>query len=1519
MKKYIALVCLSLILNSQFSIFSSASAQKPKQATEFTVAGLPDELLEWMNKSTSDGDRQKENTKTIKAFRSVYSSLDNSMQERLVGVYTYAVKAKMKGNPEVCGLTRVLTAIATTPAGGTSVANAYGNAPNFDGFVTSLEALKKRAAKPKAVTEYVDFCETLFSDRVLYRSNSCEWRFDAKTPFRLGVEDGKLLVWFDVPANLSYASSKDQNVIHGTTGVYDYKENLWQGEGGRIDWGRTGLNAEVCYADLGKYKAETKFPKFSADSVRLVNTHYFSDPVIGKVEDVLSNAMEPEKYSYPRFRSYKRDFVIKNILPDVDYRGSFMMNGAKFLTASSKHPASLVFNTDGKPRMAVTSLKMTFTQDRVVSENATVAFYIGEDDSISNTGVTVRYNAAEHRVVLSNDQQRNYYCPYIDSYHGLDIYSDDITWITTGSELEFSNLTTTGSTSMATFESSNCYTYRKARDIQGIEDVSPVRRVYEFAEGYSYNFPLKAFSDNIGLDISQTQLMIHNLARYGLVSYNEMTGRVQVNQKLEDYVKAESKAKGFDYDALSLESNAKGYNARMSLDDYLLKMRGVKQFVVSDSQKVVVYPKGGNITVGKNRAIGFTGRIDVGRFIMFVSDADFNYEQFSFELPRVDSLFFYVPEFDNPDTDHMVMTPLYGLVGSLRVDKPDNHCGLTKNKEYPIFESRENSYVYYDKRDICGGKYVRDRFYYTLHPFTINSLVDFVTDELQFNGVLNSGGIFPDITYPLSVQRDYYLGFQVETPAGGYPAYGGKGTYNKKITLDHFGLKGSGDLDYLTSTTRSKNYLFLLDSMSATTDTFFVREEQGFPDIRGGKLTERWYPYMDSMAVATTAKGRPFRMYHDDAQFRGRIDLTPKGATAAGTATVREGTLVSPRFDLLAMEMNAEVSDFTLQSTKRNAVAFSAKHVRSHVDYDKRIAELRIADGPARTELQLVKQAAYADVFTWNMDRKVLDIANSTRPTSEGMDAMDIRMRLQKRGDLPGVRFVGTAPEAKELSYHSLLSTYDYERGELSSQGVFLINVADAAIAPAADSLHIHNGGKMGIMANAKIIFNRDSAWHYVTGADVMIASAEKYTGKGYMDYHNDTKKTQRLFLNDIAVNGRGVTVASGTISDSASFTISSAFGFAGKVRAEGDHALLYFEGGVRLLQPCIPKEQLGLLAYKDYTDPEHVHVAVPEQATDWHGRRIATSILLERHTLKMQPAFLTDAKIEGNELLSAHGVLTYLGDRKQYMIASEAKVSDPDIIVEPYLAMSTTDCNVEGEGLVNLTLRKSQASFYAYGTTSVGIQDDKEDHLATVFGMTFPLAKDVVEGMYNNIKEDLRLSFAMGNTNPELRHAMMYHLGADKGAGVYAMYSTTGKLSEIPAPMQSTLLFDHVRWQHNPAVGLYYDGKVTLVAMGDKPVGLEMRLKAQISKRGNTQIMTFYIEAAKDHWYFFKYDVAGQELTIYGSDGAWLDKIKAIPLDQRKIEKEGMGTFRYFVGNNSGEVPNWLQWFSRTVYQEND
>jgi len=1485
-----------------------------KAAADFDAETLTVELLEWMNKQTSDSDKQKENTRTVKALEASYAAMDDATQRRVTGVFNYVVRTKMKANPEVCSVARVLTAYATAPAG----------AANLDGWLQTVEAMGKRSAKAKAVMEFVDFSDMLLGERVLYRSNSCEWRLDPQAPFSLALDGGKVVVRFDTPTDLQYASARDGGVIRGTTGSYDYKENEWSGHGGRIDWSRTGLGAEACYAELSAYKAVVKFPKFTADSVLFVNTHYFSQPIAGRIEEALTVPMEPEKYSYPRFRSYQRDFVIPNILPDVDYSGSFMMNGAKFITASSKHQATLIFRRGGKPQLAVTSNKFTITTDRMVSENAAVALYIGDGDSISNAGITVRYQTADRRVTLINDPKRNFYSPYIDTYHEMDIYSDVITWKLDAADVQFTTLSTGTTGNTVTFESSSYYSYRKYREIQGIDEISPVRRVYDYVGDGNYTFSINKFSDYIGLDIGQTKLMIHNLARHGLVTYNEITERVTVKEKLEDYVKAFAKKKGFDYDALMLESQVsaddRSGNAVLSLDDSRLAMRGVEQIVVSDSQQVVLYPRGGRVSVGRNRALTFDGRLDAGKFIFFVTGAQFDYEKYNFELPQVDSMFFYVPKFDDADSDHLVMTPLYGLVGNLAVDKPDNHSGLKRNKRYPIFNSLESSYVYYDKPEIRGGRYDRMRFNYELHPFTLSGIRKFEIDSLQFNGVLHSGGIFPDITYPLTVQRDYYLGFRVQTPAGGYPAYGERGTYRHAISLDHGGLQGNGELDYLTSHSTSKNYLFLLDSMLCTADTFTVREEQGFPEIRAGRVSQHWMPYEDSMAVATLAKGRPFSMYRDEATLRGRVDIMPQGAAAAGTAQVNDATLASERFRLQPRIMDAAVSTFTLHSKAFNEVAFTAKDISSHVDYDGRRAELRMPDGPRRTELQLVQMEAYADFFVWDMNRQHLAIVNSTRSTTEGLDAMDLRMRLRKYPDLPGARFVSTDPKQHGLAYHALNSTYLYNRADLTNRGVYLLAVADAAIAPATDTVHIDKGGQMRALRDAQVVFDRDSAYHLITDANLVVQGAESFTGSGYIVYHNDTERGQRLFLDNISVSSEGYTTASGTISDSASFELSSAFGFAGKVRADGNSRWLYFDGGVRMLQSCIGRNQLGLLAYADYTDPEHIHIPVPELATDWHGRRIATGILMDKSTLQPLTAFLTDDKVADNELLGTHGVLTYLGDRRQYMIASEEKVSNPDGVTAPYLALSTADCNVEGEGLVNFAMRRTQASFYAYGTASLstGTSTD-QDHLATLFGIDFPIDKGVVEALAEAFKDDLRLSTPSSALSTPMMHALMYHLGADRGAAVYADYADEGRLETVPEAMRSTMLFDRVRWQYNPAIGLYYDGRATLVAVGNEPLGLELRLRAQITKRGVAQQMVFYVEAAKDHWYWFKYDLYTGDLTVYSSSGLWLDRIKALSADQRKREQKGLVDFRYAVGNNPKEVSNWLSMLSRTLYSDDE
>ena len=132
------------------------------------------------------------------------------------------------------------------------------------------------------------------------------------------------------------------------------------------------------------------------------------------------------------------------------------------------------------------------------------------------------------------------------------------------------------------------------------------------------------------------------------------------------------------------------------------------------------------------------------------------------------------------------------LGGDLYIDDPNNKSGLKNFPKYPIFSSTKDAYVYYDDPSIFNGVYDRDKFYFYLYPFTIDSLDNFKTELLQFEGYLASAGIFPDIEDTLRVQRDYSLGFETTTPESGFDTYGGKGTYFADVRLSNEGLRGKG-------------------------------------------------------------------------------------------------------------------------------------------------------------------------------------------------------------------------------------------------------------------------------------------------------------------------------------------------------------------------------------------------------------------------------------------------------------------------------------------------------------------------------------------------------------------------------------------------------------------------------------------------------------------------------------------------------------------------------------------------------
>ena len=146
--------------------------------------------------------------------------------------------------------------------------------------------------------------------------------------------------------------------------------------------------------------------------------------------------------------------------------------------------------------------------------------------------------------------------------------------------------------------------------------------------------------------------------------------------------------------------------------------------------------------------------------------------------------------------------------------------------EYPKFYSNQSSYATYDKVGIHDGAYKRNDFHFKLEQFVFENMDEYDVEDLAFDGTMVSDGIFPEFEEDLIVMPDQSLGFQRNTPEGGFPLYKGAGNYEGRIQLSNRGFRGNkGTYTFMTSTSTSDKITFFPDSMHAEVDNFKIEKQ----------------------------------------------------------------------------------------------------------------------------------------------------------------------------------------------------------------------------------------------------------------------------------------------------------------------------------------------------------------------------------------------------------------------------------------------------------------------------------------------------------------------------------------------------------------------------------------------------------------------------------------------------------------------------------------------------------------------
>ena len=1324
------------------------------------------------------------------------------------------------------------------------------NGPDPFAGISWLNSLRdeEKESSLRQLQEYIDLFYDFLSEKVLNKSTSFTWQ----------VSDTNYLLVYDTLARFVYKktdltcfTNNDTSVIVSTSGIYYPTLSIWDGSGGTVSWKRNRLDPDSVFAKLRDYKVNLKFSYYSADSVIFYNYRFFDQPLYGSFEEKVLSSPPGSMTSYPRFSSYLKNYEIRSLFKDIHYRGGFSMEGARLIGSGERFEnASLVINHGDKLAMVIHSNAFYIEGEELSCNPASVILYL-DNDSLFHPGLQMKYNDTERKVTLLRPGEGLAQSPFFNTYHRVNMNCNAMSWGIDSDSVNFETIRGVNRNSAVEFTSDNFFAMYDFLRLQGIDDKNPLYVIRSFSNSYSTNLVTPEFlASYMNKPVEQAKAMLLRLSIQGFLFYDQVNDRAVIQDKLHHFINASSGNK--DYDVIRISSETFNEpNATLDLTSYDLLIRGVSEVLVSDSQQVYIYPDRKEIVMKKNRDFLFTGSVKAGLFEFFANECSFEYDSFRLNLPTVDYMSFSVKSFTRDTYGQYPLRKVNSVIedvgGRILIDHPSNKSGLKPFPMFPIFISDKDSYVYYDKI----GPYPRDTFRYTIYPYDIDSLDNFLTDNLEFKGNLESAGIFPVIDQPLKVQPDYSLGFVSSTPEEGYPVYGGKGIFYKDIFLSNKGLLGQGELDYLTSRSISGSFRFQPDRMVAPLVDDFALEAVAsgveYPDIIADTVSISWYPHADTMLLAQ-ADG-PFHLYDSTVHLKGGLTLTPEALTGKGTVSYEYTRMVANRFYFNYQTFRSDTVDFTLLEEDSGETALTADNYRTLVDLNERIVSFQANQSGSIVGFPYNNFISSMDNIQWYMDQDELLLTNDLEA-----EMPDLRSKTREELidiNLEGSEFIATNPDMDSLKFTALKARYDMNKYFIFAEEVMLLRVADAAIFPDSGYIRIYEGGKLETLKNAEIIADTLTKVHHIIDAEIDILSRNSYEGSGTYLFSSPDLAVQEIKMPEIWVDSTGITRSRGRIPEKDEFEINPYFAFTGNVALFANDPMLDFEGGFRIFQDCYQKRREDWVYFHKRLDPADVRIPLENPLRTVGGDVLETSLFISEYEEGIYPVIFENRKLSDDIIMfKAFGTISYDTVTDTYRIF-EGEGPGPEA-GERYFHLNRQACKVETFGQIDLGLDFGYVDILSYGQVDYLIVPDSAN-----FNMTLVLDWFFDDNLMNMMSDSITVADLEGIdiAGPEYTATLVQLLGKDKAAELKQDMAVYGTMRRLPEELLHTIILTNVNMTWNPATSSYISkGPIGIMSIGPNVVNRYVNGYLELIKRRASDVLTLYLEVSPSQYYFFDY-----------------------------------------------------------------
>ncbi len=1460
------ILCVSVLTYAQrFTSFSNDPTKTVEEMKEF-YASVPK-------------DRQKEAKEILEQFELMWTTrMDADNQEVFIQEANKMVKKKHRPIPHFQSFIRTYDIFLQSQYAGESE--------------TWQKILDYHISKSSTFfQEKMELYARFFQDNIMNQGDNVKWVAMGFAD-HLGFDQEPYFDFKDI--DLWGYSAKDSLVVSSVNGRYYPDKLQFKANGGTISWDRAGLDPGV-YAELKTYDIDLRFPRVVAEDALFHYPRLFAQPMLGRVEEKAVLPTSEEKATYPRFTSNETTLPVKNLYKDVDYIGGFAMHGASiFGTGQGDTLAKVTIYNEGQVIITAQSRSFLIRPANLLSEDAKVSLYI-ENDSIYHPAANFKYDNEKKSLLISRPKQGVGRSPFFDSYHKLDMYVESIQWVTTEKRIELKPIVGNTSDQAAYFESQNYYEEGVMHEIAGFNTQNPLYTLWQLFNSAGYEDltieDVIRWFNKPPLDI---KAMMIDFAARGFIEYDVNNNRIHYRSKIAQYLNNQLKKK--DYDYIKLES--KTHYASLDLVTNDLKITGCEFFVLSDPQIVNVYPMDELVTVKKNRNMVFSGRVIGGLFDFVTHNCQFDYDRFLVDMDIIDTLIMYVEDKNGPMDMYgdyklqRVRSQIEELSGVLYVDVPGNKSGIVDYPDYPIFEARKGGKVFYDQPYVLGGVYDRNRFYYSVNQFRIVNLDNFVIDSMKFTGALISGGIFPDIAEPLKVQSDFSLGFVHNTT--GLPMYGTKGGYQGRISLSNRGLRGKGNIDYITSHTYSDSLVFYLDSTNGAANRHIVDEQQAgteFPPASVEEAYLHWEPYEDQMFIHTLQE--PMDIFKET-ELTGNSKITPNGMFGTGIVKFNRADISSRLFQFKHHELLADTADLRIYDISGGKdVAFSTDNYNSHIDFKTRKGRF-MANGEASVVYFVQNEVkAKSSEFEWDpIDSTMLRFKWDDPYKNTDIDNTPIKELVDMQS--VGNELFAVAPEVN-YQFTAVNAEFDFAKNIINAHGVRYINVGDAAITPLHGDVTIRKHAAMDILEKARILAGRENKYHELYNCHARIQSATRFYANGYYDYIDAEERVQTLYFDTIYFMKE--TFGEAKIPKEKDFHFSDQFAFDGRAELHSTNPFLSYFGGVEILHGCDTVKHARMKILQQ-VDPNNIMLQVHDRTKDMDERKVVVAIASSNKTGRIYTAFGV-AKDEFNdaEYINVFGYITYDKETREFKAASKEKLMDPSVPGN-IIVLNTDNCEATGTGTIDMGTKLGRVDFVTNGTiVNYMLADSAEMHITTSIDFFF---NDKSMDLMNKALENASLDFVDVSGDEAFDQALYNILGKTE-YDRYQRSTALGQNRRLPDALQVQFLFSNIDFDWDKDHSTFKSQTVLpLIVCGSKQVYKTVPGRIVIEKRGSRNRLYLYFEF-DDQFYYFQFD--NNAVSAFSSNKAFNDAITSVKPKNRFQEPDkakGLPSFTYKLGNRS-------------------